>query len=117
MADAFDIPGDWFRPMYTRDVLDAADATVYTLVADGNAVSTALGIRCGDAVGIFNVATPERERGRGYGAAVTSRAVADAFDDGATFAFLQSSTLGEPVYRRLGFEHVSTYTLAYEPSH
>ena len=117
VADAFAIPVDWFRPMYTRTVLDDAGAVVYTLHADGAAVSTALALRCGDGVGIFNVATPAAKRGRGYGAAVTSRAVVDAFEDGATFAFLQSSSVGEPVYRRLGFDHVATYTLAYAPDH
>ena len=79
-------------------------------------MSTAISSVHGDAVGIFNVATPERRRGRGYGADVTSRALADAFARGAQFGYLQSSPLGEPVYRRLGFEQVATYTLAYQPS-
>jgi predicted GNAT family acetyltransferase len=72
-------------------------------------VSTAIGWHGGDALGVFCVATPARFRGRGYAGLATSAAVAAGFEDGATFAFLQSSALGEPVYRRLGFRQVSTY--------
>jgi predicted acetyltransferase len=70
-------------------------------------------VRQGAAVGIFNVATPKSHRGNGYGTAVTSRAVVEGFSAGAAFAYLQSSAIGESVYRRLGFEQVSTYTIAF----
>jgi Acetyltransferase (GNAT) domain len=115
VGDAFGVPSEWFEELYRPDVVEALNATVYTLSEDGDAVSTALSVVHGAAVGIFNVATPENRRGRGYGGAATSRALADAFAQGATFGYLQSSALGEPVYRRLGFEQVATYTLAYEP--
>jgi N-acetylglutamate synthase len=113
LADSFDIPVEWFAEFYTREVLDSAHATVYVLRESGRPASTSLGFDGGDGLGIFNVGTPVLERGRGFGAAVTSRAVADGFASGARFAYLQSSDLGESVYRRLGFEHVSTYVLAY----
>jgi predicted GNAT family acetyltransferase len=112
MCAGFGAPVDWFREMYRRDRL--ARASVYVLRADGQPAATALAYPGREGLGIFNVATPEDWRGRGYGAAVTSRAVADGFSAGATFAYLQSSAMGESVYRRLGFEQVSTYTLAYE---
>jgi predicted GNAT family acetyltransferase len=116
VGEAFGVPSEWFEELYLPDLLEHLNATVYTLREDGQAVSTAISVVHGDAVGIFNVATPEDRRGRGYGAAVTSQALADAFAGGAQFAYLQSSALGEPVYRRLGFEQVATYTLAYQPS-
>jgi predicted GNAT family acetyltransferase len=74
-------------------------------------------MRVGEGVGIFNVATPAAERGRGLGAAVTSCALERAFGDGCTYAFLQTSTLGEPVYRRLGFRDAGDFTLAFAPPH
>jgi predicted GNAT family acetyltransferase len=112
MAEGFELPAEWFRGIYRREVIERHSA-VYVLYAAGRAVATALAVRQGDAVGIFNVATPQPDRGNGYGTAVTSRAVADGFAAGASFAYLQSSAIGESVYRRLGFEQVSTYTIAF----
>jgi hypothetical protein len=113
MCAGFEVPVDWFRDMYRPDRL--GDAVVYLLRQNGRPASTALGYPGRDGFGIFNVSTGDDWRGRGYGAGVTSRAVADGFAAGATFAYLQSSAMGESVYRRLGFEQVSTYTLAYAP--
>ena len=58
--------------------------------------------------------TPEY-RGRGYGAAVTARAVIDGFANGAELALLAASPMGEPVYRRLGFREVLRYVLFRRP--
>ena len=74
-------------------------------------VCTAIGYTVDDTVGIFNVATPPEFRRRGYGSIITAYAVQAGFDAGADFAYLQSSAMGESVYRRLGFRHVSTYTV------
>ena len=116
VCEAFGAPREWFEEVYSPAIFERLKSNVYTLREAGEAVSTAVSFVQGDAVGIFNVATPESRRRRGYGAAVTSLALADAFDHGARFAYLQSSALGEPVYRALGFEQVATYTLAYQPS-
>jgi predicted GNAT family acetyltransferase len=61
------------------------------------------------------VATPEEHRGKGYGAAITTEAVRAGFDAGADLAGLQSSPMGESVYRRIGFRKVETYTLFAPP--
>jgi hypothetical protein len=114
LASGFALPPEWFRGMYQRGALGGW--TVYLLRHADRAVSTAIGYLGRRGVGIFNVATPEAHRGHGYGAAVTSRAMADGLAAGAEFAYLQSSAIGESVYRRLGFEQVSTYTLAFAPS-
>jgi hypothetical protein len=111
LADGFGVPFEWFRDIYRPEGLGGG--VVYLLRENGRPASTAVSYRGRSGLGIFNVATPVPWRGRGYGAAVTSRAVADGFQDGADFAYLQASAMGEPVYRRLGFEQVSTYTLAY----
>jgi predicted GNAT family acetyltransferase len=117
LAESFGAPREWFDELYTRDVLDRAGGAAYVLRVDGRPVATALSLRTGDALGIFNVGTPAAERGKGYGAAVTAAAVERGFAAGASFAWLQSSALGFSVYRRLGFEHVNTYTLAFAPPH
>jgi len=82
MTAGFEMPPDWFRAMYRRELVEG-QATVYLLRAGGCAVATAVAVTRGDAVGVFNVATPEAYRGHGYGSAVTSRAVADGLATGA----------------------------------
>ena len=79
-------------------------------------VSTAVGITVDGATGVFNVATPPEHRGRGYGAALTSRVVRDGFAAGSRFAFLESSEIGYGVYRRLGFREVEQYVLLTRPA-
>lgn len=59
-------------------------------------------------LGVYMVATLPETRGKGYGAAMTAAAIAAAPD---LPAVLQASDLGLPVYRRLGFEDISPYTL------
>ena len=60
-------------------------------------------------VGVYNVATVEDARRRGYGAAVTRRAIADGVTRGATVAILQSSDMGRPVYAAMGFREVLAF--------
>lgn len=67
---------------------------------------TALGVFGAGGVGVFNVATDPRWRGRGYGGAVTAAVLSDAREAGAPRARLQSSALGYRLYERLGFHTV-----------
>ena len=59
--------------------------------------------------GIYWVATLERFRGRGYGAALTWRAAWAGRQQGCRVASLQASQLGLPVYARMGFMHDRDY--------
>lgn len=115
-ADGFGVPAELLAPIYMLEVTSMDGFNVYLGRADGKDVTTALGFVLGDAVGIFNVATPPEHRAHGYGAAITAHAVRDGFESGGTFAFLQSTPMGEPVYRRLGFREVETYTLFTRPN-
>jgi predicted GNAT family acetyltransferase len=93
------------------------EARWYVGRSGGAIVSTALGFTCEGSTGVFNVATPSEHRGRGYGAALTSRVLRDGFEAGSKFGFLQSSAIGHGVYRRLGFRDVEEYTLFTRPPH
>jgi predicted GNAT family acetyltransferase len=57
------------------------------------------------------VAARPEARGRGLAAACTVRATNAAFDRGAMLASLQASTMGESLYRRLGYEELYSYRL------
>ncbi len=112
----FQIPVELLAPLYGLDV-DAVDGMAFYLGrVDGVDVSTSVGFTLGSSVGIFNVATPPEHRGRGYGAALTAAAAQEGFAAGADLAWLQSSPLGLPVYRRLGFREVERYVLLSRPS-
>ncbi len=102
-------PTGVLAPFYKATLLELHGLSYYLGFAGGEAVSTAVGYRETDTVGIFNVATPPGNRRRGYGAALTSLAARDGIERGAQLAWLQASQHGEPVYRRMGFRQVETY--------
>ncbi|MBK5259971.1 MAG: GNAT family N-acetyltransferase [Thermoanaerobaculia bacterium] len=66
-------------------------------------VATTSVLLAGELAGIYHVATMSTARGRGIGAAITRAALRFAFDRGAREAVLQSSEMGEGVYRSIGF--------------
>ncbi len=53
--------------------------------------------------GVFNVVTLDVARRRGLGTALTTRHVHDAVERGCSTASLQSTTMAERVYARVGF--------------
>jgi ribosomal protein S18 acetylase RimI-like enzyme len=114
LSASFEAPVELFERFY-NSALQADETRWYVGRAEGAIVSTAVGFTFGGATGIFNVATPSEQRGRGYGAALTSRAVRDGFDSGSEFSYLQSSAIGHSLYRRLGFRDVEEYTLLTRP--
>ena len=114
-AAGFGMPPEVAAAVYAREVAALDGLDYYLVCADGIDVATATGFTVGDGTAIYSVATHPDYRGRGYGSAVTTQAVRGGFAAGASFAALQSSALGESVYRRLGFSTVETYVL-YTPS-
>lgn len=82
---------------------DDAPLVNYVLSVDGEAVAVAALFDGADVAGIYNVATVPEARGRGYGRMVTAAAMAEGVRRGRRWAALGASSLGYPVYRRLGF--------------
>jgi len=111
----FDAPPGSMRPLYPERALEGDDFLVYLGRVDGVTVTTAIGCRTGREVAVFAVATPAEHRRRGYGGAVTAQAMRDGFQQGADLGWLQTSELGEPVYRRLGFSHTTSHVLLSRP--
>ncbi len=92
------------------------DVTIYVGYMDGEPVSAGLGLRTGRTIGVYNVATVERARRRGLGAAMTARVVADGSSAGCDVAILQASPMGLPIYEGLGFRTVVEYVGWVEPA-
>jgi GNAT superfamily N-acetyltransferase len=115
-AKGFDMAEDLIRAVVVRDLLQRDDVAVYAGYADGEPVTTGLGFRMGRSIGVYNIATLESARGRGYGAAITRRVIADGVAAGCDVAILQASEMGYPIYERLGFRTVVEYRGYVEPT-
>lgn len=108
-ARGFEAPEEPFLKLITPEVLHRAGARCYVGEVGDEIVTTGIGVTLGESVGIFNIATPAEHRGRGFGAGVTARAVADGLADGARWSFLQSSAAGHGLYTRLGYRTVENW--------
>jgi ribosomal protein S18 acetylase RimI-like enzyme len=108
-AAGFEVPPEMFLQLMTPAVLATPGVHCYLGEAGGQPVTTGLGVKLGSYVAIFNIATPPEYRRRGYGAAVTARAVADGLAAGAQWSWLQSSAEGYKVYERLGFRTIEAW--------
>jgi GNAT superfamily N-acetyltransferase len=115
-AGGFDVPAELLASLYMIEVSELEGIHYYLARLEDRDVSTAVGYTIDGTVGIFNVATPAEYRGRGYGATITAHAARDGFAAGADLAWLQSSIMGESVYRRLGFREVERYILLTRPA-
>ncbi len=100
LADLFDRPDA---------VLD--DPAVHVVVAwrGPDPVAAALAYESDGVASVQWVGTVPNARGRGLAALVTAWTTNVAFDRGASSCTLQASPMGEPVYRRLGYETIYRY--------
>ena len=85
------------------------DLDGWVLVRDGAAVAGAWSYLHGTDCGLYTVGTIPQLRRRGLAAALTEHVLADAYRRGARTASLQSTRMGEPLYRSLGFTPVGRY--------
>jgi N-acetylglutamate synthase len=108
-AESFETPEAVYRQNVAEDVLKNGAVRCYVGELDGLAVATGMSITTGGFTGILDVVTDPRHRGRGFGTAITARAVADGLAAGASWCWLQSSAQGYPVYKSLGFQPVESW--------
>lgn len=94
--------------LHPASILEDSRMALFIGRVDGVAVGASMGYRTDDAVGVFGVTTVASARRRGYGAALTSTAL---LTETGLPAILASSTEGEPLYRRLGFERVGELSI------
>ena len=117
VAGGFGMPPELAQVILGDGLLDDPDAAIAVGCLDGEPVATALLARTGDTAGVYNVATLDAFRGKGYGAAVTWAAVAEGARRGCTHAALQSSDAGYRVYARMGFIDLGRYVQLEGPPH
>ncbi len=108
-AAGFEMPIPLVRTLIGEELWLRPGCIVYVGYAEGRAVTSGFGVRTGRTIGVYTIATTPDARGRGYGAAMTRRIVADGAADGCDVAILQSSTMGLPIYERIGFRTVHEY--------
>ena len=80
---------------------------------DGAAVAAAALYLTHGVAGIGWVGCVPAARGRRYAEAITWRAVREGFRRGASFANLQASPMGRPVYERMGFATPTEYRVLF----
>jgi GNAT superfamily N-acetyltransferase len=94
-------------------LLDPAVRAVVGIV-DGVPVTHGFVAASDNAIGVYAVGTVEAARRRGYGAAITWAAIRAGWEAwGDRPAILQSSELGQPVYRAMGFREICHYAIWY----
>jgi GNAT superfamily N-acetyltransferase len=108
------MPIDLARRLVPAGALDVPGSAAYAGYLDGRPVSASLGFTAGTTVGVYNVATIDGARGRGYGGAMTRHAIAAGRREGATVAILQSSAMGRPLYESMGFREVLAFRVFVE---
>ncbi len=114
VVESFNLPP--LKELLDFDWLAMRGTRCYLGWASGEPVATALRFDYGEVAGIYCVGTLERARRRGYGRAITERAVIDGFGEHNKQSFLQSSPLGMPVYSAMGYRHVFDHVLWSQPS-
>lgn len=91
------------RVLAAQDAFNAPGTSWFVARRDGEAVGVAAGFLGAGTGGVYFVATPPDQRGKGVGAAVTSVVSNTLLESGASFVVLQSSQQGAPLYERLGY--------------
>lgn len=109
-CEGFGIPHDIGSRLVTHDYLDCDEAHDVVAFVDSRPVAVATGFESMGICGVYNVATLPAHRGNGYGEAITWSVIQRARSRGCHTAVLQSTEMGFPVYRRMGFEVVRRYS-------
>jgi hypothetical protein len=107
----YGMPAGVLARLFDRETEVLGDPNVHPVVAwrGKEPVAAALVFESDGVATVQWVGTVPHERGTGLGALVTVWATNLAFDRGASSCTLQASSMGEPVYRRLGYETIYRY--------
>lgn len=112
-AAGYEIPTP-LAAMFAPSVLArrADGARAFAIERDGSFAAVSACATIDGRPGIYAVATRPEHRGKGLGAHATAEALRNVWRDVPGDGVLQSSAMGEPVYRRIGFQshgHMALY--------
>ena len=85
-------------------LLSEPEAKFYLGNFEGKPVSSLMLYLSSGVAGLHAVSTLKEYRNRGFGLAISRMALKDAFKIGYKVGVLQASTIGERVYRKMGFQ-------------
>ena len=105
----FGLPADLVRAFLGDELWLLPDTTTYVGYVGGEPVVSGFSFRTGRAIGVYSIATLAAARRRGYGEAMTRRILTDGVASGCDVGVLQASSMGRPIYERLGFRVVQSY--------
>jgi ribosomal protein S18 acetylase RimI-like enzyme len=109
LAEGFGMPLEIAERLIVSDLSRQDGVELYLGQADGRAVAASTLVLTGSTAGIYNVATVNDFRRRGIGEAMTWHCVSRGLESGCSVAVLQASSMGRPVYERMGFRTVAPY--------
>lgn len=102
-----------FFPLFEFDMfkvlIQSPRVRLYVGRIDGEPVGTSMLFLSSGVAGIYQVEVSPEHRRKGIGTAMTLAPIRDARQIGYRIAVLQASTMGEPVYRKIGFEFYFKY--------
>jgi hypothetical protein len=98
--------------IFTKMSMVAAEHITAIVAYDGSmGLSCALVLMSHGIGGVYWVGTAPDGRGRGLAEACTRAVTNIGFDAGARMVTLQASPMGDPIYRRMGYRQIGSYTL------
>jgi Acetyltransferase (GNAT) family len=100
-----DFAGDAFLDCWKSRGLDSQSIfRAYVGLLNGEPVATASMFLGAGVAGIYNIGTIPEKRRQGMGFAMTLRPLLEAREIGYRVGILQASKMGEPVYKKIGFQ-------------
>ena len=106
IASGFGMPLDLVESLIPAALSTSGEYAGFNAYADGTVVSTSALIVSEGVAGVYNVATPEAYRGRGFGGATTRAAVVEGLRRGCAYTTLQASEMGYSLYAQMGYRTV-----------
>ncbi len=117
MSAGYNLPSEFVDRLVPEAALHGNELAYFIgSVAEGPVACATLSV-ANSTAGIYNVATLDTHRGRGFGTAVTSAAISRGADLGCDLAILQSSPMGASVYLNMGFSEIGKYLKLASPDH
>jgi len=106
LADAFGAPYDACRGYLGTSRRDTPGVDFFLARVEGRGAAALTTARVDDVVGVFAMGTRPDERRQGAAAAALTGAMRYHLDRGAAMFVLQTSAMGRPLYKSLGYEVV-----------